>query len=79
MVVATDQSPALFLDWQREATSFSAMCALTRRGDGVKGSDKPERITGAIVTAGFFDVVRRRPTLGRPLTPADDSTAPAWW
>ena len=53
LVVATDQAPALFLDWQREAASFSAMCALTDAAFDVAGTDKPERITGAVVTAGF--------------------------
>ena len=74
LVVATDQAPALFLDWQREATSFSAMCALTDAAFDVAGTDKPERITGAVVTAGFFDVVGVAPALGRPLTPTDDAT-----
>ena len=59
IVRPTDQAPGLFLDWQREATSFSAMCALSDAAIDVTGFDKPERITGAIVTAGFFDVVRR--------------------
>ena len=58
VVTAGDQAPAFFLDWQREAKSFSAMCALRDATFDVTGSDQPERIIGAIVTAGFFDVIR---------------------
>ncbi len=74
IVTAGDQAPGLFLDWQREAKSFSAMSALRDATFDVTGFDRPERIAGAVVTAGFFDVMQVRPALGRPLAAADDSS-----
>ena len=54
IVMAGDQAPGLFLDWQREAKSFSAMSALRDATFDVTGFDRPERIAGAVVTAGFL-------------------------
>jgi len=74
LVTAGSQSPGLFLDWQREASSFSAMSVLRDADFDVTGFDKPERITGAMVTGGFFDVMQVRPSLGRALALPDDSS-----
>jgi putative ABC transport system permease protein len=72
LVTAGDQSPGLFLEWQRSAGSFSAMSALRDATFDITGAGRPERIPGAIVTAGFFDVMQVRPAIGRPLTYEDD-------
>src|SRR5687768_18548907 len=37
-----------------------------------KTGDEPERLRGALVTAGVFDVLRVTPALGRPIVPADN-------
>jgi len=74
LVTAGRQSPGLFLDWQRESSSFSAMSALRDADFDVTGFDKPERIIGAMVTGGFFDVMQVQPALGRALAMPDDSS-----
>jgi len=74
LVTSGAQSPGLFLDWQREAGTFSAMSALEDADFDITGFEKPERIAGAIVTGGFFDVMQIRPALGRPLALPDDSS-----
>ncbi|HEY7476083.1 MAG TPA: ABC transporter permease, partial [Vicinamibacterales bacterium] len=65
-------SPANFFDWQRAATTFTGMTIyrfrqFTRTGDG-----DPESVVAAAVGAGFFDVVRTRPALGRAFFPDED-------
>ncbi|HEX2457313.1 MAG TPA: ABC transporter permease [Vicinamibacterales bacterium] len=74
IVVAGDQAPGLFLDWRRDAGSFSAMAAFRSLNADVTGFDRPERLEGAVVTASFFDVMRVQPSLGRTLSPQDDQT-----
>lgn len=73
IVFADDQAPGLFLDWRAQAKSFSAMAALKETAFVETGGDRPERMDGAVVTSGFFDVMGVRPALGRALTPADEN------
>src|SRR5438105_11318256 len=61
-------SPGKFYDWQRTARSFEAMavyscCGL--RKIALSGAGAPRTIGATFVGAGFFDVVRARPALGR--------------
>jgi len=67
-------SPANFYDWQRMATSFEGM-AMFRGGRVLtlvgKGAAHP--VTGGSVGAGFFDIVRARPLLGRVFRADEDA------
>jgi predicted permease len=67
-----DSSYPDYLSVKSEATSFASLAAyeeaspvLLRRADAV------ERVRPALVSGGFFDVVRLRPALGRLISPAD--------
>ena len=40
---------------------------------------EPEELVGARVTASFFDVLRIRPTIGRPSQPITKSTDAIGW
>jgi putative ABC transport system permease protein len=62
-----------FLDWRKEQRSFVQLEA-TRRGGSfnLAGRDQPEKITGAYVTAGYFDLLGVKPALGRTFLPDED-------
>lgn len=72
IVVADDLAPGTYLDWRGQATSFSSLAALRDADFDLTGNDRPERLSGAIVTAAFFDVMGVAPALGRVLGAADD-------
>ena len=74
IVVAEDLAPATLLDWRRQATSFSAIAAVRDAQFDLTGGDRPERVSGAIVTGAFFDVMGVPLALGRVLTTADDDS-----
>ena len=67
-------SPANYLDWQRQSTSFEAMAAYGGRDLTFGGRERPEAIQGVAVAAEFFSVLRVRPFLGRTFT-ADENRA----
>ncbi len=69
-------SPGKFYDWQRIAQSFEGMavypcCGLRELALTGMGNARTVRTTA--VTAGFFDIVRARPALGRDFRPEEDS------
>src|ERR1700730_15408868 len=61
-------SPANYLDWQRQSSSFEAMAAYGGRNFTFGGRERPEAILGAAVAPEFFSVLRVRPLLGRTFT-----------
>jgi putative ABC transport system permease protein len=61
-------SPANYLDWQRQSSSFEAMAAYGGRNFTFGGRERPEAIVGAAVAPEFFSVLRVRPLLGRTFT-----------
>lgn len=61
-----------FVDWERDAHSFSAMGAYVDDGFTLTGHGDPAVISGADVTSGFFGALRIAPLLGRTLERADD-------
>jgi predicted permease len=65
-------SPANYLDWQRESSSFECMAAYGFRSFASSGWEQPEAINGAAVATDFFSVLRARPMLGRTFTPDED-------
>ncbi|HKP15148.1 MAG TPA: ABC transporter permease [Gemmatimonadaceae bacterium] len=71
-----DVSPGKFYDWQRDARSFEGMavyrcCGL--RELALTGTGSARAVRAAVVSAGFLDVVRARPALGRVFRPEDDT------
>jgi predicted permease len=65
-------SPANYLDWKAQSTSFESMSIYGGRGLTFGGTDRPEVIKAATVPPDFFTVLRARPLLGRTFT-ADDN------
>ncbi len=65
-------SPATFLDFRSQSTSYSSISAYREMPFNLSANDLPQRVNGAIVTPDFFDVLGVHPVLGRPLTSALD-------
>jgi putative ABC transport system permease protein len=68
----TSTSYPNFLDWQARSRSFESMTIFHGWAPALTGRGEPERVEGAMVTAGLFDVLRVAPVLGRPLLPSDN-------
>jgi putative ABC transport system permease protein len=68
-------SPANFLDWQKQATSFTGMAAMSERSFNLTGAGEPERIEGRRVSANLFDLLGVSARLGRTFVPEDDKPA----
>jgi putative ABC transport system permease protein len=64
-----------YVDWKKSARSFTAMEAYREERFVVSGGTGPERVGGALASAGLFDVLGVRPATGRALTPSDDEPA----
>jgi putative ABC transport system permease protein len=66
-------SPANFLDWQKQSTSFDAMAAVwDLRSNLTGGSDEPEEIKVQLVSVGFFSSLGVQPVIGRAFLPEED-------
>jgi putative ABC transport system permease protein len=61
-----------FTDARAAATTFEGLAAAQYSSFNLSREDSAERITGARVTASFFDVFAVRPALGRAFTAAED-------
>jgi predicted permease len=68
-------SPANFYDWQRAAQSFDGMAMYRFRQLVLTGTGSARAVVAGAVGAGFFDIVRARPALGRAFR--DDEDTPA--
>ena len=69
-------SPGKFYDWQRDARSFDGMamyqcCGL--RELALTGTGAARIVRASFVSAGFFEIVRTRPSLGRTFRPEEDT------
>jgi putative ABC transport system permease protein len=69
-------SPANYLDWKAQNTSFDSMSIYGFRGLTFGGSDHPELIQASAVPPDFFTVLRAQPLLGRTFTRDDDHPNP---
>jgi predicted permease len=58
-------APADFRDWARMNTAFEAMAALMPITTDLTGTGEPVRLSAAVVSPPFFDILRVRPALGR--------------
>jgi predicted permease len=65
-------SPANFLDWQKEATSFTGMAAMIESSFNLTGVGEPERVEGRRVSANLFQLLGVSARLGRTFVPEDD-------
>src|SRR5947209_11730081 len=67
-VVGFDKPPIAylnFLDWQREAHTFSAMACYRGQDYNLTGTDEGERLSGYMVSSEFFSTLRIKPIIGR--------------
>jgi putative ABC transport system permease protein len=68
-----DLSAGKFHGWQREAQSFEGMAMYRFRQFALSGTATVRAIEAGAVSAGFFEIVRARPALGRVFRPEEDS------
>jgi len=66
-------SPANYLDWKAQSTSFDSMSIYNFRSLSFGGADHPEVVEASAVGPDFFTVLRAKPLLGRTFTPDDDN------
>src|SRR4051812_46991459 len=72
IVVAEPLAPGVVLDWRARTSTLAALAAFRSETFDITGFERPERISGAIVNAAFFDVMGIRPAIGRALTSTDE-------
>jgi putative ABC transport system permease protein len=65
-------SPAAFLAWQKQNTVFATLEAMTGRSFNLIDETNPERVSGRLVTHGFFSMIGLRPMVGRNFLPEED-------
>jgi predicted permease len=61
-----------FVDWRSSAQSFEGMAAVSGQSYNLIGNGEPERISGARVSANYFEVLGLTPILGRAFTADED-------
>ena len=66
-----------FLDWQRDSRTFSAMAIYRNQDYNFIGRGEAERLSGYMVSAGFFSTLGVQPVLGRTFRPGDDQAGAA--
>ncbi len=69
------RSPAIylnFLDWERENRTFSSMAIYRNQDYNVSGLGEALRVSGYMVSAGFFPTLGANPILGRTFRKEDD-------
>jgi len=69
-------SPGKFYDWQRDAQSFEGMAMYQCCGFrelALTGTGTARTVHATAVSAGFFEIVRERPALGRVFRQAEDT------
>jgi putative ABC transport system permease protein len=64
-------SPANFVDWQKDSTSFDAMAAYRFRQFTLTDSGTAEALRAAAVGPDFFKIVRTAPAIGRTFLPEE--------
>ena len=67
-----DATPANFLDWRARNSVFTGMAAFESASLVLTGSDRPERLDGAMVNTNFFDALEVKPAIGRGFLEADE-------
>jgi putative ABC transport system permease protein len=65
-------TPANFLDWRAQQTSFENLAAILSRTANFNAGDESERMELAMTSANFFEVFGVRPHLGRFFLPEEE-------
>ena len=65
-------APGNFLDWRSRNHVFEQIGAVSLNGFNITKTDRPERVTGAAISAGMLGMLGLRPALGREFEPQDD-------
>jgi len=66
-----------FLDWQRDAQTFSSMAMYRNEDYNFTGTSEAERLSGYMISAGFFSTLGVQPILGRAFRSDDDQLGAA--
>jgi predicted permease len=66
-----------FLDWQHDTHTFSSMATYRNQDYNFTGSDEAERLSGYMISAGFFQTLGVQPILGRAFRSDDDQVGAA--
>jgi putative ABC transport system permease protein len=66
-------APATFLDWRREARSFSHLAAYREYTVNLTGRDRPERLRASSVSGNFFATLGVGAAVGRTFTADEDA------
>ena len=67
-------SPPDFVDYRKQNTVFENLSAFTQIDLTLTGSGEAERLNAAGVSAGFFETLGVKPSVGRAFLPADEQT-----
>ena len=62
----------VFLDWQKDSHSFSAMAVYRTTGMSLSGMGEGERVSTELITSDFFPLLGVKPVIGRTLAPGED-------
>jgi predicted permease len=65
-------APANFIDWRRDARSFSSIAAFDEFAPTLSGRGEPERLRALGASGTLFTTLGAAAALGRPLMPSDD-------
>ena len=66
-----------FLDWRRDSKSFASMAAYRNEDYNFIGNGEGERLSGYMISAGFFNALSVAPVLGRTFGIDDDQIGAA--
>ena len=75
-----DQGPVVylnFLDWQRDTQTFSSMAIYRNEDYNLTALAQAERLSGYMISAGFFSTLGVNPVLGRTFLAGDDQLGAA--
>jgi predicted permease len=61
-----------FLDWHKDARSFSSLAAFRSENYNLTGAGTPERLHAHQISAEFFSMLGIKPILGRDIRPEED-------
>jgi putative ABC transport system permease protein len=65
-------SPATYLDWRAQASSFEKLGASDWNDINLTGDGPPQRVTGFNVSANFFELLGVQPAMGRGFLPQEE-------
>ncbi|HEX8775370.1 MAG TPA: ABC transporter permease [Pyrinomonadaceae bacterium] len=65
-------SPGNFLDWQKQNTVFEKLAAIRGFSYNLVGTGEPERLRGARISAGLFEMLGVKPAQGRTFLAEED-------